>query len=434
MGLDSIAINSGVREIILALVLVLLSAFFSMSETSFTALNKYKIKTLAEEKNKRAQRVEKATENKDRMLSSILIGNNLSNTALGSIATTLAMSIAGNDAVYIVIATGLATLILLIFGEITPKNIALENPEKVAMLVVKPLTALMVLLSPIAAALNFVISRILRLFGFHMGEKESGITENELKTILEVGVEEGVIEQEEHKMMDNVLHFNDAQAKDVMTPRTDMAVINVAYSYLEVLQAFTAARMSRLPVFQDNIDNIVGVLHIKDFISVDNNAENFSVANCMRKPFFTLELKNTRKVFADMRRENSSLAVVLDEYGGTAGLLSMEDLIEEIVGEIFDEHDSVQVEHIAENEYIVSGAMKIDDFNELAQCNLTSEEYESVGGYVMGLIGEIPKEKDSILDERTTFVVETMEKNRIGRLRIVLDRGETAEKNEEGSE
>ncbi|MCL1986583.1 MAG: hemolysin family protein [Firmicutes bacterium] len=431
MGLDSTVFASNSREIILAVVLIMISAFFSMSETSLTALNKYKIKAMAEEKIKRAKQVEKATENKDRLLSSILIGNNLSNIALGSIATTLAMSIAGNNATSIIIATGLATLILLIFGEITPKNIALEHPEKIAMLVVRPLTFIMILLAPIATALNFIISRALKPFGFSMGEKNNGITENELKTILEEGVEVGVIEQEEHKMLDNVLHFNDAQAKDVMTPRTDMVVINLDFTYTEVLQAFTTARLSRLPVLQDNIDNIVGVLHIKDFISVDNNEKNFSVEKCMREPLFTLEFKNTREVFADMRRKNSSLAVVLDEYGGTAGLLSMEDLIEEIVGEIFDEHDKIEVEKITENEYVVSGAMKIDDFNDIAGCNLTSEEYESVGGYVMGLIGDIPKEKDSITDEKTTFVVEEMDKNRIERLRITLNICEVEETSED---
>ena len=409
-----------IGELILALVLVLFSAFFSLAETSLTSLSKYKIRTMSDEGKKGVKHIEKATENKDKLLSTILIGGNFSNIALGSLVTAFALSIAGNNAVSIAIATGAATLIVLIFGELTPKSVAMEYPERIALFIARPLRLFMVLLAPIAAAINFVISGLLRPFGISIGEKESVITENELKTILEAGVEEGVIERDEHKMIDNVMEFDDVLAKDIMTPRTEMVAIGLEFTYGDVLETFGKTGLSRLPVYQDNIDNIVGVLHIKDFILANN--EVFSVKKHMREPFFTLEQKRTRELLMEMRRANSSLAVVLDEYGGTSGLLSMEDLIEEIVGEIFDEHDDVrnELEKIGEYEYIVSGAMKIDDFNEISGSSLTSEEYDSVGGYIMGLAGGIPEKGMVLEDENISFIVEEMERNRIERLRIKL--------------
>lgn len=409
-------------ELLLALGLVAFSAFFSMAETALTSLNKFKIRTMVEEGKKGAEHIEKVTEDKDKLLSSILLGSNFSNVSLGAIVTAFVLTVAGNNATSIAIATGIATLIVLVFGEITPKTVALEYPEKMALLIVRPLRLVMTILAPIAALLNFFISLALRPFGFSQGKKESLITENELKTMLEVGYEEGVIEHDEHKMMGNVMQFDDVLAKDVMTPRTDMVAVEENFTYDEVLQVFGAARLSRLPVYQENIDHIVGVLHMKDFILADDKGDGFSVKNYMRDPFFTLELKRTRELFTEMRKESSSLAVILDEYGGTAGLLSMEDLIEEIVGEIFDEHDDAhEVEHVNNNEYVVSGATKIDDFNELADSSLTSEEYESVGGYVMGLAGGVPKEGDCLTDGIITFAVEEMDRNRIERLRIKFE-------------
>ena len=412
-----------IGELILALALILFSAFFSMSETALTSLSKFKIRAMIEEKKKGTEQIEKVTENKDRLLSSILIGSNFSNIALGSIVTAFALSIAGNSAASIAIATSIATLIVLIFCEIVPKNIAMEHPEKMALLIVRPLRIIVLILTPISITLNFFISLVLKPFGYSNKNQDNSITESELKTMLEVGYEEGVIEHDEHKMMGNVMEFDDVLAKDVMTPRTEMVVISIEFTYNEVLNVFSTEQLSRLPVYQENIDNIVGVLHIKDFILADGEGDKFKVQKYMREPFFTLELKRTRELFTEMRRVNSSLAIILDEYGGTAGLLSIEDIIEEIVGEIFDEHDDVhkEVEFVGEHEYVVNGSMKIADFNELANSNLTSEEYESLGGYVMGLAGVVPKSGMSLFDGQIAFIVEEVEKNRIERLRIKLD-------------
>lgn len=412
-----------IGELVLVLALILCSAFFSMSETALTSLSKFKIRSMAEDGKKGAKHVEKVSENKEKLLSTVLIGGNFANIALGSLITAFAMSVAGSNAASIAIATVTATLIVLIFGELTPKTVALEYPEKIALLVVRPLRAVMLLLSPVAAALNFVISGALYPFGLSLGKKEISITEDELKSILDVGLEEGVIESDEHKMIDNIIEFDYVHAKDIMTPRTDIVAVDIEFTYNEVLEAFSGAGLSRIPVYEDNIDHVVGIVHIKDFISADS--KTFSVRECMREPFFTLELKRTRELFKEMRRENSSLALVLDEYGGTAGLVSMEDLIEEIVGEIFDEHDDVnnEIEQISENEYIVNGAMKIDDFNEFAGSSLTSEEYESVGGYVMGLAGGVPEAGMSLHNGEIAFTVEGMERNRVERLRIIVEAG-----------
>jgi len=415
--------STGLWEIVLTATLVLLSAFFSMAETSLTSLSKIKIRSMQEEGIKRAQQVEKAVEDRERLLSSVLIGSNISNIALSAIVTSFALAAAGNNAVVIAAATAVATLIVLIFGELTPKIIAMKYPEKIALAIARPLNILISVISPISISLNFIISLFLKPLGFYKETKDPGFTESELKTMLEVSFEEGVIEHDEHKMMGNVIEFDEVLAKDVMTPRPDMAVISLENDYNEVLAVFSQKQLSRLPVFQENIDNIVGVLHLKDFILADGKADTFKVEQYMREPFFTIELKRTKVLFTEMRRANSSLAIILDEYGGTAGLLSMEDLIEEIVGEIFDEHDETgDVEHIGEYEYVVNGAMKIDDFNEQAGSELASEEYESLGGYVIGLAGSIPKSGDSFYDNNITFVVEEVEKNRIERLRIKFER------------
>lgn len=404
-------------EVVLALVLIGASAFFSMAETSLTALGKFKVRCMVEEGRKGARYIERATEDTDRLLSTVLIGSNFANIALGSLVTAFVIAVAGSSVSGVMAATAIATVAVLIFGEMTPKTIAMQRTERVAALVARPLSIVMTVFSPVAAVLNFIIQQTLTPFGFGK-ERKASITENELKTMLEVSYEEGVIEQDEHKMLGKVMEFDEVLAKDVMTPRTDMVVVDVESTYNEVLEIFSKAGLSRLPVFQDNIDNITGVLHIKDFISAREGA--FSVKAYMREPFFTLELKHTRELFTEMRRANTSQAIILDEYGGTAGLLSMEDLIEEIVGEIFDEHDSInkELEHVNEHEYLVNGAMKIDDFNEMANIHLDSEDYESVGGYVMGLAGVIPKAGMSLSDGKISFKVEEMERNRIERLRI----------------
>jgi len=377
---------------------------------------------MVEEGKKGAKHVEKVLEEKDKLLSSILICGNFSNIALGAIVTAFTLTIAGNNALSLAIATAIATLIVLIFGEMTPKNIALKYPEKIALLIVRPLQFVMFAISPIASLLNLFMSTLLRPFGFSKQKQEQMLTENELISMLDVGVEEGVIEKDEHKMISGVMKFDEILAKDIMTPRTEMVAVELNFTYDEVLEVFSGAKLSRLPVFDDNFDNIAGVLHIRDFILADGKRESFIISDYMREAYFTLELKRTLELFTEMRRDNISLAIVLDEYGGTAGLLSMEDLLEEIVGEIFDEHDDVkrEVEQLSECEYIVSGAMKIDDFNELAGSDLTSDEYESVGGYVMGLAGNVPKKGTSLSDKEGnfSFVVEEVERHRIERLRI----------------
>jgi len=410
-------------ELIIASVLLFFSIFFSMAETSLTSLSDIKIRNMAEEGKKGAKNIENLKKDKQRLINSILIGANFSNIALSAIVTAFVLQAAGNNPTSIAIATALATFVVLVFGEAAPKTIAIKYAERIALFISTPLKLLLPLLSPISILLNFIIKFIFLPFGFNKYKKEITLTEAEIKTMLEVSYEEGIIESDEKQMLKNIIEFEDTPAKFVMTQRTDVVAIELRYSYSQVLQVFKQDQFSRLPVYKDNIDSIVGVLHIKDFVAA--NPENFSVSKYMRIPFFAFELKRTSSIFTEMRTTSSSLAIILDEYGGTAGIISIEDIMEEIVGEIFDEHDNLhvrkEIEKLTDNEYLLHGSVKITDFNELSGLLLKSDEYESIGGYVMGLFGKVPAPGAIIEDDDAKFIIEKIGKNRIERLRVSVE-------------
>lgn len=405
-------------QFILLAVLIGMSAFFSASETALMSLSKIRIRHLMEEKVKGAAVVNRLVENPNKLLGSILVGNNIVNIGASALATSLAIHYVGSAGVGV--ATGIMTLLVLIFGEITPKSLATQHSEFISLKIAGIINFFVVLFNPIVFVLLLLTNGLIRLLGGKPAGSQPFITEDELKTIVTVSHEEGVLEVEEKQMIYNVFEFGDAQVKDVMTPRTDMIALEVGVSYEKIIETFRAEQFSRIPIYQETTDNIIGILYIKDLIFKANENNEFVIQDYMREPHFTFEFKKTTELFQELRLKRIPMAIVLDEYGGTAGIVTMEDLIEEIVGDIRDEYDDHEkdIEVIKEDEYIVEGSTRIDELNELIGVHIESEDFDSIGGFIVGEFGYIPEVNEVIEYEGIRFVVEEVDRNRIEKLRI----------------
>ncbi|MCI8550577.1 MAG: HlyC/CorC family transporter [Lachnospiraceae bacterium] len=417
---------SDVIQIVSLITLLFLSAFFSSAETALLTISQVRIRTLIEEGNKRAVTLERVISNKGKMLSAILIGNNVVNLSASSLITSLVIKKFGSA--YVGIATGVITLLILIFGEISPKTMATLKAESVALRIAGIISALMKILTPVIFIVNLLARGFLRLMRVDPDAKTDTITERELRTIVDVSHEEGVIESEERKMINNVVDFGDAQAKDIMVPRIDMVFAREDASYDELLKIYRESMFTRIPVYRDTTDNVVGIINMKDLLFYKDETP-FRLQNYLREAYFTYEFKKTSELFMDMRQNSVSLAIVLDEYGATAGLVTLEDLLEEIVGEIRDEYDADELkslQKISDLEYRVEGSMKLDDINDALELSLSSENYDSVGGLIIGELDHLPVASESIISQNIRFVVESMDKNRIEWVKIYLPEPEEA--------
>ena len=411
--------SGAIFQIVFLVILLFLSAFFSSAETALTTVNRIRMRTFAEDGNKRAACVLLITDDSGKMLSAILIGNNIVNLSASSLATSLAIRIWGS--VGAGIATGILTLLILIFGEISPKTLATIHSEKIALSYGSIIEFLMKVLTPVIFVINKLSMGFLFLLRVDPNAGNQQMTEEELRTIVDVGKESGVIESEEHEMINNLFDFGDAQAKEVMIPRIDMTFASIDSTYDELIEIFQEDKFTRLPVYEETTDNVVGILNMKDLL-LCKDKEHFSVHDVMREPYFTYEHKNTAELFMEMRKSSISLAIVLDEYGATAGLITLEDLLEEIVGEIRDEYDADEEDSIIqlnEREYIVLGSTNLDDLCEELSLNFTSEDYDTIGGYLIGLLDHLPEKNEIIItDDNVLLRVEQMDKNRIEKIYI----------------
>ena len=420
-------------QLIVLIILLLLSGFFSSAETALTTANRIRMRTLAEEGNKQAARVLSITDDSSKMLSAILIGNNIVNLSASSIATSLALNLFGN--VGVGIATGVLTLLVLIFGEISPKTIATIYADKISLSYSGIILFLMKILTPVIFIINALSMLLLKLLRVNPNDAAKQMTEKEFRTIVDVGHENGIIESEEHAIINNVFDFNDSQAKEVMVPRIDMTMVDINSSYEELLEIFREFQFTRIPVYEDSTDNVVGILNIKDLLLLDN-PDHFSIRDMMREPFYTYEHKNTAELFNEIKNQSINMAIVLDEYGTTVGLITLEDLIEEIVGEIRDEYDENEEDELTklnEQEYLVSGSMNLEDLCEALNLPFSSEDYDTIGGYLIGLLEHFPKEGETFTtEENITLRAQKMDKNRIEKIHIYLPK--TEEKNEQGQE
>lgn len=411
---------SDVIQLLSLILLLCLSAFFSSSETALLSISQMRIRTLVDEGNKRAMTLERVVSNKSKMLSAILIGNNVVNLSASSLITSLVINHFGNA--YVGIATGIITLLILIFGEISPKTMATLQAEKVALKVAGIISVLMKILTPVIFIINLLAGGVLRLMGVDPNAKTDTITESELRTIVDVSHEEGVIESEERRMINNVVDFGDTQAKDVMVPRIDMVFVEENTTYDELMEVYRENMFTRIPVYRDTTDNVIGIINMKDLLFYEKSTD-FRLKNYLREAYFTYEFKKTSELFMEMRQNSVSLAIVLDEYGATAGLITLEDLLEELVGEIRDEYDADELksfQKLSDREYRVEGSMKLDDINDALELSLSSEDYDSVGGLIIGALDHVPVAGEGVTVDNIRFVVEKMDKNRIEWVRMTL--------------
>ena len=408
-------------QLIAIIILLCLSAFFSSSETALTTVNQIRMRTLADNGDKRAARVLHVTGNPGKMLSAILIGNNIVNLSASSISTSLAIHLFGNTGAGI--ATGILTFLILIFGEVTPKTMATIKAVSMSLTVAAPIGLLMKILTPVIFIINKLSLGLMFLLHVNIKDAQKKMTEEELRTIVDVSQENGVIEHEERDMIHNLFDFGDAEAKEIMVPRIDMTFVQADATYQEVLDIFRQDMFTRLPVYEDSTDNVIGIINMKDFL-LQNDTPEFSVRNLLREPYFTYEHKNTADLFLEMRKSSISLAIVLDEYGVTAGLITLEDLLEEIVGEIRDEYDADEeddITRISDREFYVLGSANLNDVSEALSLHFTSDDYDTIGGYCLGLLDHLPEKNEIILTDNNILLrIDRMEKNRIERIYIRL--------------
>ncbi len=406
--------------IIMLFILIGLSAFFSASETALISLSKIRLRRMVDDDVKNANIISKLIENPSNLLGAILIGNNIANIGASALATSLAIDYFGPSRGVAISTIGM-TLLILIFAEVTPKSLASQFSEKTSIKVSKPMYLITKVLWPLTYTLTLVTNVLVRLLGGKKDGSQPLITEDELKTIVNVSHEEGLLEGDERQMIYNVFEFGDSQAKDVMTPRTNMVAVSVDSTYDELVQVFKEENFSRTPVYDEDIDDIIGILHVKDLIFYVNKKESFNLRDLIRPVYYTYEYKPTSLLFDEMRLSRSPVAIILDEYGGTAGIVTTEDLVEEIVGEIRDEYDEEHedIEVIKEDEYLVEGSMKIDLLNDMIGTNIESEDFDSIGGFIIGLLDRFPDEDEVIEYNNMRFVVEKVEKNRIEKMRIL---------------
>ena len=412
-----------------------LSSFFSASEIAFTSLNKIHLRSMLDKKVKNADKVKKILDSPQKLLNTVLIGNNLVNTLASTLATSVVIKLSKNNNVILALSTAFVTFLILVFSEVTPKNFANQNPDKVALGTAKIIMFFAWILTPVVFVLNLVTNGFLILFGMKQEKKAPVVTESDLKTIVDVGHEEGILKVDEKEMINNVFEFGSSTAKDIMIPRTDVIAINLTTEYKDILNLFKDEGLSRIPVYNESIDNIIGILYLKDLV-FNADQSNFEIKKYLRKPFFTYEYKPIRELFKVMRVKKIPMAIILDEYGGTSGIITIEDLVEEIVGDISDEYDEneKQIERIKENEYIIDGSTKIDDVNQELNIDLKSEEFDTIGGYLIGVLGYFPKANKIIKTDGLEFIVECVEKNRIEKVRAKLIDVKLKENNREGED
>jgi CBS domain containing-hemolysin-like protein len=412
---------SDIALLCVLLILLLLSAFFSSAETALTTINKMLLIMLVEDGNKNAIILDKVLSNSRKMLSTVLIGNNIVNIAASSIATIFTQRIFSD--LFISIGVGILTLLIIIFGEIVPKTIANMHSESLALAYAKPIQMLMFLLTPVIFILNLFSTFILKIFRVKVNLNSKSITEDELRTIIDVSQEEGIIESEELDIINNVFDFGDARAKDIMVPKVDITMVPIDISYDELLNIVEEDKFTRMPVYKESTDNVVGIINIKDLLINKINRNNFDIKELMREPHFTYAPKQLNNLLLEMRGNDAGMCIVLDEYGQAEGLITLEDIIEEIIGEIRDEFDEAEeqvVRKISDNQYIVEGSINLNDFNEQLGTDIDSENYESLGGLVIEHLQRLPKKGDCVTIDNCKLTVIKMDDKRIEYVKVTI--------------
>ena len=416
--------SGSVIQLVALIVLLLLSGIFSSAETALTTVNLNKLRTLVDEggrKGRKAARVLKMREDSSRLLTTVLIGNNIVNISASSLATTLAIKLFGSKAVGY--TTGLLTLFILIFGEITPKNAANVYSEKLSLRYARVIRVLMTVMTPLIFLVNVLANAVMMIFHIDKDGGDSTITEDEIRTMVDVSHEDGETSGAEREMINNVYDFGDQRAKDICVPRADIVSVSIDDTYEQVEEIYRSEHFTRLPVYENDRDHIVGILNIKDFFFVEDK-EHFSLKDLMYPPYYTFETKKISELMVEMRDHASTVTIVLDEYGSVTGMITFEDLIEELVGEIRDEYDQDEkdlIRKLSQRQYLVAGSVKLDDLNDATGLELDSEDYDSIGGYLIEHLGHLAKKGERVTDENGLILIaDKVHLNRILKVRILL--------------
>ncbi|WP_394023917.1 hemolysin family protein [Anaerococcus martiniensis] len=404
-------------QLIVIIVGIILSAFFSSSETALTSVNIFKIRQMEKNGVEKAPLVRKLVDNIGSVLTTILIGNNIVNIVTTTIATIFFTEVMGPKGA--VISPIILTIVVLIFGEVTPKNIAAANSEKLALNVARPIKLLDFIFKPVNFILGKITGAITKVF---VGEEEESslVTEEDLKTIVDVSEEQGVINNEESEMINNVFEFGNSYVSDIMTARTNMEAISIESDQEELNEMLKETNHSRIPVYGKNIDNILGILHMKDIVSAIADGKELNLEEIIRPAYYVYDNMHIFDLFTNMRSENVSLAIVIDEYGGTSGLVTIEDIVEELVGEIDDEYDKDEKDifKLTENSYLVKPALHLSDFNDYFNLELEEIKNDSIGGYVIDQLSRIPEQGDCVEIENLKITVDEVDRYKIEMLKV----------------
>ena len=410
-------------RIIVLICLLVLSAFFSSAETALTAVSPIRIRNLLDQNpsDKRAAAVMRIIDDPSPMLGTILVANNAVNLSASAITASLAYRFGGK---HLALATGIITLLILVFGEITPKTIATIRTEKMALAYARPLIVLMTILTPIVFLINAISNGLLKLLG--VSRDDAGkLTQGDIQTIVDVGHEEGIIQSDEKDIITNVFELKDSAVKEVMVPRVHVSILDADISFEELLKVFREDKYTRYPVYEDTPDRIIGTINMKDLLLYhDGDTSSFSVRNILREAHFVFEHKKIRELLAEMMEASVSIAIVVDEYGDWTGIITLEDVLEEIVGEIHDEYDEPSddlIYQVAPNEYIAEGAISLDDFSDRLDTEIESEDYDSLGGYILEQLDRIPDVGDAVTTESgIRLIVDSVDNNRIELVHVWL--------------
>jgi len=414
-------------EVITLLGFIIISAFFSGTETALFSLNKLQLKKMQkeEENNWRVKSIVRLLDDPQRTLISILIGNMFVNISASSLATYLAIKFFGN--IGIGIASGVMIFTILVFGEIVPKSLAVANADKISKRVARPIEIISLVLFPLIKFFKMIIIALYYLFGKKSVKVKKEITQEDLITLIDAGKDEGVIEEEEKKMIRNIFEFGDTMVKEVMIHRVDMACIPSDTKLNSILKLIKKMGHSRIPVYEETIDNIIGILYAKDLLGIYEkwyiSKEKFDLKKIMRKANFVPENKKIDELLDIFQKDRIQIAIAVDEYGGTAGLVTMEDVVEEVVGEIIDEYDKeIKLFEITEdNTIIADGNISIEKINEILNIEIPENDFETLGGFIFDLLGRVPKKGEKIKYHNLKIIIELVVKNRIRRVKIIKE-------------
>lgn len=428
--------TSDVAQLIIIIVLIFLSGFFSSAETAFSTLNRVRMRNLEEEGSKKASRVNKILESYSKMLSAILIGNNIVNLTASSLTTAFVIGVCGNA--YIGFGTGILTIVVLLGGEIIPKTWANLNSEKLALAYSSVIYALMKIMTPVIFIVDLLSNGILKLLHVDPNKKMDTITESELKTYVDVSHEDGQIESDEREMIYNIFEFSDTCVKDIMIPRTNMVTVNADESVNDLIKVFHESMYTRIPVYQEDKDSMIGFVNIKDlFIARISGQKNITLKSLLREAYYTYEYKKNADLLLEMREKSMNVAFVLNEYGSTVGMVTLEDLLEELVGEIRDEYDEDEkelIQKIDDRSYLIEGSMNLSDINDSIGTSLNSDDYDSIGGIIIGQLDRLPEDNESVvLADGTTLQVKGIDQNRILHVLLTLPEPKEEETDKEAS-